>query len=73
LGIIVSYVSGVFLGTLLQAALCLSDVRLVASVTCGFIDAAFVMVWGGIVSLSFRAVFYCIGAHECYSYFGVFK
>jgi hypothetical protein len=45
----------------------------VASVTYGFIDAAFVMVWGGVVSLSFREVFYRIGAHECYSCVGVFK
>jgi hypothetical protein len=73
LGVIVFYVSDVFLVTYLQAAFFLSDVRPVASVTCDFIDAAFVMVWGGVVSLSFREVFYCIGASECYSYVCVFE
>ena len=43
------------------------------SVTCDFIDAAFVVVWDGVVSLSFREVFYRIGASECYSYVGVFE
>jgi hypothetical protein len=71
-GLLFFYVPDVFLVTKLQAALCLSDVRLVASVTCDFVDAAFVMVWGGVVSLSFREVFYCIGASECYFYVGVF-
>jgi hypothetical protein len=51
----------------------LSDVRLVASVTFDFIDAAFVIVWGGVVSLSFREVFYRTGASECYSYVCVFE
>jgi hypothetical protein len=37
----------------------------VANVTFDFIDAAFVIVWG---SLSFRVVFYRVGASECYSY-----
>jgi hypothetical protein len=45
----------------------------VASVTCDFIDAAFVMVWSGVVSLSFHELFYCVGASECYSYVGVFE
>jgi hypothetical protein len=45
----------------------------VASGTCDFIDAAFVMVWGGVFSLSFREVFYRIGASECCSYVGVFE
>jgi hypothetical protein len=45
----------------------------VASVTCDFIDVAFVMVWGGVVSLSFRELFYRVGASECYSYVGVFE
>jgi hypothetical protein len=45
----------------------------VANVTCDFIDAAFVMVWGGGVSLWIREVFYRIGAPECYSYVGVFE
>jgi hypothetical protein len=45
----------------------------VASVTFDFVDAAFVMVWGGVVSLSFREVFYRIGAFECYSYVCVFE
>jgi hypothetical protein len=49
--VIIFYVLDVFLVTLLQAALCLSDVRLVASVTCDFINAAFVMVWGCVFSL----------------------
>jgi hypothetical protein len=40
---------------------------------CDFLYAAFVMVWGGVVSLSFREVFYRIGASECYSYVGVFE
>jgi hypothetical protein len=62
------YVSDVLLVTYLQAAFCLSDVRPVASVICDFIVAAFVMVWGGAVSLSFREVFYRIGASECHSY-----
>jgi hypothetical protein len=31
------------------------------------------MVWGGVVSLSFREVFYRIGASECYSYVCVFE
>jgi hypothetical protein len=51
----------------------LTDVQLVASVTCDFTDAAFVMVWGGVVSLLFHEVFYHIGASECYSYVGVFE
>jgi hypothetical protein len=45
----------------------------VASVTFDFIDAAFVIVWGGVVSLSFHAVFYRIGASECCSYVCVFE
>jgi hypothetical protein len=45
----------------------------VASVTFDFVDAAFVIVWGGVVSLSFHEVFYCIGASECYSYVRVFE
>jgi hypothetical protein len=73
LGVVGFYVSDVFFVTLLQAARCLSIVRLVESVTCEFIDAAFVMVWGGVVSLLFREVFYRIGAFECYYYVGVFK
>jgi hypothetical protein len=44
----------------------------VASVTVDFVDAAFVIVWGG-VSLSFREVFYRTGASECYSYVCVFE
>jgi hypothetical protein len=44
-----------------------------ASVACEFEVAAFVMVWGGVVSLSFHEVFYRIGAFECYSYVGVFE
>jgi hypothetical protein len=58
------YISDVFLVT--------SDVRPAASVTFDFIDAAFVIVWGGVVSLSFRQVFYRIGASECFSYVYVF-
>jgi hypothetical protein len=38
----------------------------VAGVACEFVDAAFVMVWGGVVSLSVHEVFYRIGAFECY-------
>jgi hypothetical protein len=45
----------------------------VASVTCDFIDTAFVMVWGGGVSLSFRELFYRIGGSESYSYIGAFE
>jgi L-lactate utilization protein LutB len=45
----------------------------VASVTLDFIDTTFVIVCGGVVSLSFREVFYCIGASECYSYVSVFE
>jgi hypothetical protein len=45
----------------------------VAGVTCDFIDATFVMVWGGGVSLSFGEVLYHIGASECYSYVCVFE
>jgi hypothetical protein len=45
----------------------------VAGVACDFVDAAFVMVWGGVVNLSFREVFYRIGASECYSYVGVLE
>jgi hypothetical protein len=45
----------------------------VASVTFDFIDAAFVIVWCGVVSLSFREVFYRIGASECYSCVCVFE
>jgi hypothetical protein len=45
----------------------------VASVACEFVDAAFVMVWGGVVSLSFHEVFYRIGASELYYYAGVFS
>jgi hypothetical protein len=45
----------------------------VASVACDFVDATVVMVWGGVVSLSFREVFYRIGASECYSNVGVFQ
>jgi hypothetical protein len=36
----------------------------VASVASDFIDAAYVMVWGGVVSLSYREVFYRIGASD---------
>jgi hypothetical protein len=35
------------------------------------VDAASVMVWGGVVSFSFCEVFYRIGTSECYSYVGV--
>jgi hypothetical protein len=45
----------------------------VASVAFDFIDAAFVILWGGVVSLSFREVFYRTGASECYSYVCVFE
>jgi hypothetical protein len=45
----------------------------VASVTFDFVDTAFVIVGGGVVSLSFREVFYRIGASECYSYVCVFE
>jgi hypothetical protein len=45
----------------------------VAGVACEFVDAAFVMVWGSDVSLSFHEVFDGIGAFECYSYAGVFE
>jgi hypothetical protein len=45
----------------------------VAGVACEFVDAAFVMVCGGTVSLSFHDVFYRIGAFECNSYVGVFE
>jgi hypothetical protein len=45
----------------------------VASVTFDFIDAAFVIVWGGVVSLSICEVFYRDGASECYSYVCVFE
>jgi hypothetical protein len=51
----------------------LSNVRPVASVTCDFLDAAFVMVWGSVVSLLFHEVFYHIGVSECYSYACVFE
>jgi hypothetical protein len=44
----------------------------VACDACDFVDADFVVVWGGGVSLSFREVFYRIGASECYSNVGVF-
>jgi hypothetical protein len=37
-----------------------------------FVDTTFVIVWGGVFSLSFH-VFYCIGASECYSYVSVFE
>jgi hypothetical protein len=60
------------LGNVASSCVCLSDVRPVASVTCNLIDAAFVIVWGG-VSLSFREVFYRVGASECYSYVCVFE
>jgi hypothetical protein len=39
----------------------------VAGVACEFVDAAFVMVWGGVVSLSFHEVFDHIGAFEYHS------
>jgi hypothetical protein len=45
----------------------------VAGITFDFVDTAFVIVWGGVVSLSFREVFYRIGASECYSYVHVFE
>jgi hypothetical protein len=45
----------------------------VAGVACEFVDVAFVMVWGGVVSLLFLEVFYRIGAFECYSCVGVYK
>jgi hypothetical protein len=45
----------------------------VAGIACEFVDAAFVMVWGGVVSLSFHEVFYRIGAFESYSYVGVIE
>jgi hypothetical protein len=49
----------------------------VASVASDFIDAAFVMVWGGVVSLSFREVFYRTGASEnfvlLYCFFLIFR
>jgi hypothetical protein len=45
----------------------------VAGVACEFVDAAFFMVWGSVVSLSFHEVFDRIGAFECYSYIGVFE
>jgi hypothetical protein len=45
----------------------------VASVACDFVDAAFVILWGGVVSLSYREVFYRIGSSECYSYVGAFE
>jgi hypothetical protein len=36
----------------------------VAGVACEFVDAAFVMVWGGVDSPLFHEVFYCIGAFD---------
>jgi hypothetical protein len=45
----------------------------VAGVECEFVDAAFVMVWGGVVSLSFHEVLDRVGAFECYSYVGGFE
>jgi hypothetical protein len=36
----------------------------VGSVTRDFKDAAFVMVWGGVASLSYREVFYHTGVSE---------
>jgi hypothetical protein len=45
----------------------------VASVTFDFVDTTFVIVWGGVVILSFREVFYHVGASECYSYVCVFE
>jgi hypothetical protein len=45
----------------------------VASVTFDFIDTAFVMDWGSVVSLSFRKVFYRVDASECYSCVCVFE
>jgi hypothetical protein len=45
----------------------------VAGVACDFVDAAFVMVWGGGVSLSFQEVFSRIVVSECHSYTGVFQ
>jgi hypothetical protein len=44
LGVIVSDVSDMLLGTQLEASFCLSDVRPVASVTLDFVDSAFVIV-----------------------------
>jgi hypothetical protein len=73
LGVIVLDVSDMLLVMKLQAALCLSDVRPVASVTIDFANTAFVIVWGGVVSLSFREIFYRIGTSECYSYGCVFE
>jgi hypothetical protein len=37
------------------------------------LDAAFVIVRGGVVGLLFCEVFYCIGASESYSYVCVFE
>jgi hypothetical protein len=45
----------------------------VAGVACEFVDVAFVMVWGGVVSLLFHEVLYHIGAFEYCSYVGVFE
>jgi hypothetical protein len=45
----------------------------VASVTRDFIDATFIMVWGGFVCLSFHEVSYGIGASECILMFVFFN
>jgi hypothetical protein len=50
------------------ASSCALLVQCTAYVIFDFVDAAFVIVWGGVVSLSFREVFYRIDASECYSY-----
>jgi hypothetical protein len=55
---------GCVVGNVASRCVCLSDIRPVASVTFDFIDAAFVIVWSGVVSLSIREVFYCDGASE---------
>jgi hypothetical protein len=45
----------------------------VVSVTCDFIDAAFIMLWGGVIGLLFHELFYLVCDSERYSYVGVFK
>jgi hypothetical protein len=71
LGIIVFDASDVFLVTQLHAAL--RPMYDCGKCSRDFIDGAFVIFWGGDVSLSCREVVYNIGAFECYSYGGVFK
>jgi hypothetical protein len=69
---VIAFIIGCVLGNV--ASTCALFVRCtsVTSVMFDFIAAAFVIVWGGVVSRSFREVFNCIGASECYSYICVF-